>query len=98
MSTLEKKKAVEKRPTVLRNREGKLFVWLLAITWKRRKGKPREYIAVCTGGVLHILSYHQHLYQSLNVPGSWIDFKLHTFSEFKKLAPRLYADFKKKAK
>lgn len=66
------------------------LVWLLAITHKRRKGKPREYIAACSGGALQLLFFHQHLYQTMNVPGSWIDFKLHTLPECRKLAPYLY--------
>lgn len=77
---------------------GTPLVWLLAITYKRRKGKPREYIAVCNGGVLHILFFHQQLYKSMKVPGSWIDFKLHKPSEFKKLAPTLYAEWIRKLK
>lgn len=65
--------------------------WLLAITWKRRKGKPREYIALTTGGVLQVLCLHKSLAKSYNVPESWVDFKLYcTAREVKKLAPGLY--------
>lgn len=70
--------------------------WLLCITWKRRKGQPREPIALCTGGALQMLFLHQALAKRLKVPESWIDFKLYTTAkEVRKLAPYLYGEFLK---
>jgi hypothetical protein len=68
--------------------------WLLAITWKRRKGQPREYIAICTGGPIPMLLLHQELAKQNKVPESWIDFHLYaTAKEVRRAAPKLYQEF-----
>lgn len=67
--------------------------WLLTITWKLRKGKPSEVIALTTGGILQLLLLHKHLANSMKVPESWIEFKLYkTAKEVRRLAPSLYRD------
>jgi hypothetical protein len=80
--------------TAYKSRDGKSLLWLLEITWKRRKGRPREYVGICSGGALHVLAFHQHIYRSLKVPGSWVDFKLRTIAECRQLAPKLCADLR----
>ena len=79
--------------TRLRSKTNRPLVWLLEVTWKRRKGQPREYIGVCNGGVVHVLLFHKSIADELKVPQSWINFKLHTLAEFKKLASRLYEQY-----
>ena len=71
--------------------------WVLTITWKRRKDKPSEPIAMCSGGVLHILFFHKELAKQLKIPESWIDFKLYTrLIEVKRVAPQLYKEWAQK--
>lgn len=81
----------------LRTPSGKRLIWLLKITWKRRKGKPTEYIGGTTGGVLQVLMLHKHVCKQLKVPESWMEFKLHGFREARKLAPDFMKQFEQSA-
>lgn len=74
----------------IRSKTNKPLFWLLTVTWKRRKGKPSEIAAVCTGGVIHVLFLHKELAKHLHVPESWVAFKLRSEAEFKRLAPEFY--------
>lgn len=48
------------------------LIWVIEVTRKRRKGAPREAVAVTTGGMLQALLLADRVAGQLKVPPSWV--------------------------
>ena len=59
------------------------LLWVIEVTWKRRKSRPVEAIAITTGGTLQALLLADETAKRLKIPQAWVQ-------------PVLYRRFEKK--
>lgn len=64
----------------MRDKDGNRLLWVIEVTWKRRKDTPVEAVAITTGRMLQAICLSEEVAKRLKVPGSWVAPVLYTRS------------------